>query len=367
MFKRLKYGIAGLLALWHITTAYGRAETADGSIPPSYHWGRGISWPDANFNLGGYVNVLYKHPERLQDKFSLDQWSFFLTWSPHRRLRFFSEIEVDDWLSTVQVNSIEQSLKVERLYMDWLATESTTVRVGKYLTPVGRWNVIHAAPLMWTSTRPLVTKIGLFSPHLNGIMLTQKVQVGERNLDISVYADNSSQLDVLDKERGFDNAFGGRLNFELSEYLQLGASFINFEHEKLQVDELTPATEDAEELEQTVGIARDNLFGADLLWKQDGYEVAVEAIYRASDGYQGDEKGLYIQGVVPLTEQVFAVGRYEHLEGKHRYVPIATDIGIAGLAWRPYVPLAIKAEYRLGVGNEQVAPSGFFTSISMFF
>ncbi|MDD5271195.1 MAG: hypothetical protein PHU14_00620 [Methylovulum sp.] len=346
MVKQLQLSVTLLLMLGNLC----RSSWADTPIPPSYHWGRGISWPAAGFNLGGYANFLYQHPEQRTDALKLDELSLLISWSPWQRLRFFSEIELDDWLSTTNSNSFGQAIRGERLYVDWLATETTTLRLGKFLTPIGRWNVIHAAPLIWTTTRPLVTNEQLFSHHLNGAMLTQRIQLNERNLDISIYADHSSQFDVFDSANtGFDTAFGGRVNFELSEAWQIGLSIIDFTYE------LYPKAD------------RNELFGVDFMWKKDGYEVSAEAIYRDADDRQGHEKGLYLQGIVPLAKHVFAMGRYEYLNGSHQFIATDTHIGVVGLAWRPYVPLVLKAEYRLGIQNELVAPSGFFTSISMFF
>lgn len=348
MVKFLHPGITlSLLMLWQSTW---HASWADTSIPPSYHWGRGISWPDADFNLGGYVNVSYQHPEKLANELKLDELSLFLTWSPHHRIRFFSEIEVDDWLSTRQSESFSHVLKAERLYVDLLASETTTVRLGKFLTPIGRWNIIHAAPLIWTTTRPLVTDETLFSPHLNGIMLTQRFQLNEHNLDVSIYSDHSARLDIFDSSTtGFGSAFGGRINFELSETSQIGLSYIDFN------TEVSPNAD------------RNDLVGVDFLWKKDRYEVSAEAIYRHSGDSQGQEQGFYLQGIAPLAGHVFAIGRYEYLNGTHHFITTDTHVGVAGLAWRPFVPLVFKAEYRFGAQNGAVAPSGFFTSISMFF
>jgi len=349
MFKHLKSATALLFYLGSGCFSYSPADTPGDSMPPSYQWGRGFSWPAANLNLGGYFNASYQQPESLKNKTTLDELSLFITWSPHQRVRFFSEVEVDDWLSTEGIDTLNNAIRAERLYVDLLATESTTLRVGKFLTPVGRWNITHAAPLIWTTTRPLVTERRLFTSHASGLMLTQKFDISDHNLDVSVYVDDSTDLDVLDNQLGFENAVGGRMTFDISEQLQIGASFIDYKNKTV-----THKT-------------RNDLFGLDLLWKKDGYEIEMESIYRTADDNQGHERGLYIQGVVPLFEHFFAIGRYEYVSGTHRYIPTHTDIGVTGLAWRPFTPLVIKAEYLFGNQNQYVAPSGFFTSISMFF
>jgi hypothetical protein len=346
--KRLQLNIVLLLMLVLCRISDSFAEGS--SIPPSYHWGRGISWPDAHFNLGGYGNLGYEHPERQINQLVLEELSLFLTWSPHQRLRFFSEVEVDDLLSTASIARLSDSLRAERLFVDVLVSETTTVRIGKFLSPIGRWNVIHAAPLTWTATRPVVSDDRLFSPHLNGVMLTQRLQIGESNFDLSFYADHSSEFDVFDNSTtGFDTAFGGRINLETGNAWQVGLSYTNFSNE------ITPKLD------------RNDLLGVDFIWKENGYEAMAEAIYRHASDSQGQEQGFYTQGVIPLSEQFSAVARYEYINGTHHFVTSENHIGIAGLAWRPYVPLVFKAEYRFGASNDAIAPSGFFASISTLF
>lgn len=346
MFKGLKPVAALLFYLGQGLINYGFGED---SIPPSYQWGRGINWPSANLNIGGYINGLYQRPEGMQDKLALDALSIFITWSPHQRVRFFTEVEADEWLSTDRIDTLNNAIQAERLYVDLLASESTTFRLGKFLTPIGHWNLIHAAPLIWTTTRPLVNLPETFSPHLNGLMVSRKFDLGEHNADVSLYADSSGDFDVFDNAFGFQNAFGGRIHFEIFDHLQLGASFINFQNESLS------------------RLTRNNLYGVDLLWKNNGYEFELESIYRHASDNQGHEKGFYLQGVVPLVDDFYAVGRYEYLNGTHNFVATNTDVFVAALAWRPYVPLVIKAEYRFGEQNQFAAPSGFYSSIAMFF
>lgn len=350
MFKGLKSVMALVCLLGQAWAVVSAAPTQDASIPLSYRWGRGIDWPAQNLNIGGYFNSSYQKPERLSDQLALDSLSVFFTWSPHQRLRFFTEVEADEWLSTERVQTLNNAIQAERLYVDILASESTSFRFGKFLTPIGRWNIIHAAPLIWTTSRPLVNQPGSFSPHLNGLMLIQKFEIAELSGDFSVYADNSGEFDVFDAALGFQNAFGGRFNLDIADDLHLGLSFINFQNEALQTR-----------------LARNNLLGVDLSWKSNGYELAFESIYRHAEDQQGEEKGFFVQGVAPLVDSVYAVGRYEYLNGTHELIQTDTQVFVAALAWRPYVPLVLKTEYRFGEDNQLLAPSGWYSSIAMFF
>jgi hypothetical protein len=322
------------------------------SVTPNYQWGRGINLLSDRLTIGGYANASFEKVNAQNNNLTLNDLSLFISASPSDSIRFFSEIELEDVLSTNHISNFNTALKVERLYVDYLATDDLTVRAGKWLTSFGRWNVIHAAPLVWTTTRPFITDEQFFPAHSSGAMVSKKFTINEHNLDIAAYVDDSEHLDLRKDPIDFENAFGSRINMELTEQLQVGFSYLDFK--QADVDE-----------------ARNHLFGVDFLWRQNGYELQMEAGYRHNASVQGDEKGLYIQGVAPLGSQVFAVSRYEYLEGAHQVnftrLQSSTHAALAGLVWRPFVPLAIKAEYRIGSQNQAIAPSGFFTSIALFF
>lgn len=314
--------------------------------------------PDSHLNLGGYFHSSFKQlhtTQKPKNSAALDDISLFVSWSPHDRVRFFSEIELEDWLSTDTGIHLQSAFRVERLYVDLFASDSLSLRLGKFLTPFGYWNVTHAAPLVWTTTRPLATDEQLFPSHVSGVMINKSFSFDEQNLDIAIYADDSLMLDPHQDKLNFDHAFGGRIHYEVFEQLHLGMSYLAFNKKVIP------------------NRAINHFAGLDLLWKKNDYELQMEWNYRYAHDFQGSESNFYLQAVAPLPlgTQIFAVGRYEYLKGQHEIdatiIPSNTHIGVAGLTWRPFTPLAVKAEYRLGSGNQLIAPSGFFTSISMLF
>ena len=324
-------------------------ETTSPELLPHYQWGRGITWQAINLNLGGYFNAVYEHPQQFKESVSLNDLSLFFTWSPHQRLRFFAEIETENWLSTQGVDSLDNTLSTERLYLDILTSPASTLRLGKFLTPIGRWNLTHVSPLIWTTSRPLVTERRLFTSHVNGAMFTHRVDFNVHTLNVAFYLDESATLDAFDYQLGFENGVGSRVTLDINENLQIGASWLNFKNKSI-----TPKSSN-------------QLLGIDLLWKKNHYELEIEAIYRTAEDNQGTEHGLYLQSVVPLMNDFYAISRYEYVNGTHRYLPTITHIGVTGLAWKPFTPLIIKAEYLFGDNNQFVAPTGLFASVSMFF
>jgi hypothetical protein len=355
---RKRYHLLTIIVLWlsvcHPASAEHESQEAEGGY--AYHWGRGLSLPAANLTIGGYFKGAYEGPENQRDAVALDDLSLFITWTPHARLRFFTEIEPHDWLNSRDgVRSFTDALNIERLFVDFLITDTSSIRLGKFLTPFGRWNVIHSAPLVWTTSHPVITDNLFLVPRANGLMLNHTRIVNDHNLDISLYLDNSANLEPKTFDNvTFDKAAGMHINYELSEEVQFGASYLAYQN---------PADLD---------LPVHHLWGADFLWQHQGYEVMLESLYHLREGGNKhlEEKGLYLQGVAPLAGKLFAVGRYEYFD-TNAFTAFSSNntshIGVAGLAWRPYLPLVFKTEYRFGDNNKIVAPSGLFVSIAMFF
>ena len=359
-FKIIAVFIALLLGL---ASPYCFADSINTRISPTFHWGRGLTIAPANLNLGGYANLNYEHFDTQSDKASLDDLSIFFSWSPHAQIRFFTELEMESLISTHGIADFYDSFSLERLYVDFLFTGSFSARFGQFLTPVGIWNTIHASPLVWTTSRPIVTESQLFPSHTNGLMLTKQFIVNNQDLEFSLYIDYSDALDPrkLDNndndriapEVAFKHAFGTHIIYEPINSLKTGISYLAFKKRA------------------NIGASTNHLLGVDLFWKKRGYEVQLEFAYRTAEGQQGSEASGYLQSVMPLGNKFFAIARYEFVNGKHQYkssiVDGTTHVGIPALAWRPYIPLVLKAEYRFGSNNERLAPSGFFTSVSMLF
>jgi hypothetical protein len=204
-----------------------------------------------------------------------------------------------------------------------------------------------ASPLVWTSTRPVATN-NLFAEHATGIMLQGVIPLSERSIEYSVYSDYTSSLDP---KRGdapnFDNAQGLRLRYSLYDNLQIGFSYADF---ALMGDTNS----------------RNHLTGLDLAWSYQRFAINSEIVYRDSNNLSVSQHAWqgYIQGVSPLTESLYAVGRYEFFDQAQQQTGEAE---VLGLAYRPTPSLVMKVEYRLGKHNRQLAPDGLFASFTVLF
>lgn len=314
----------------------------------AYRLGRGYAVGDTGLRLGGYAAIQTALPQHRAWSFEVNDLSLFLTWDNGGRFHFFSELEAGDLLSAGEHQSLgvqNVHFEFERCYLDTLINNYLSVRLGKYLSPVGQWNSIHAAPLVWTSSRPVATE-NLFSTHGTGLMLYGSATFAQHLLEYSIYGDASNSLDVHRSENPFENAAGGHIRYFVSDALQIGASYANF-----TLNEHAPA--------------RSHLAGLDLAWRYHRYELSSELVYRNSQHaskphtWQG-----FVQSAIPLTQQWYAISRYEFFQQQQDRTG---QVGLLGLAYRPIPPLTWKLEYRLGSHNSALAADGFTASFAILF
>lgn len=324
--------------LWPIVPA---AET-DGIA--GYRLGRGYALGDTGIRLGGYASVAAAAPRSGPWAFDVNDLSLFTTWESGN-WRFFSETEISEVLTAGEhqgLSTRHAQFELERLYLDHVFDDAISVRFGKFLTPIGRWNLIHADPLVWTTTRPVAT-YRLFSRNATGLMLHGGFPVSGQRLDYAAYGTFTDSLDPYKSENPFENAVGGHLLYSATDNLELGMSYANYTlHEEPQ--------------------GRFNLVGIEGFWSYRHFEIDSEWVYR-SGGNQGLVQG-FVQGVAPLVSHWYLVGRYEYFQ--QQQAP-AGQVGVFGLAFRPIPPLVWKVEYRLGTNSSVTAPDGLYGSFAVLF
>ena len=309
-----------------------------------YTPGRGLGVGDTGLTLGGYSNLTLFRDEGEAARFSLEDLSLFVIWEPVARLRFFSELEYDN-VSTGdshgRAQSREESATVERLYLDLGVSDAVNLRAGIFLTPVGRWNLIHAAPLVWTTSRPLTTERP-FDPNLTGIMLSGSVFPSAGTLTYTVYDQFAGPIEGNPDFDPADHSVGGRLQYDADRGWSVGTSYL---------------------AALRSGDWR-HLGGLDFLWSQRPLEIMGEAVLEAGSG-GAPQWGFYLQPVLALTTRLALVARYEHYAAPGP--PPQVNIMTMGFAVRLVPTVVLKAEYQVVDRHTEVAPAGFRASIAALF
>ncbi|MCG6943144.1 MAG: hypothetical protein LJE69_18080 [Thiohalocapsa sp.] len=332
------------------------------SVPVhGYELGMGYPLPWGSVVAGGYATVRAGHLDGVPEKAAVEDLSLFLSGGIVPRWRFFTELELGNpvvWRNGGPTIA-DAEFHVERLYLDHSLTPRASLRLGKFLTPIGRWNLIHAEPLVWSIFRPLTTA-SAFARNASGAELIGTRSLTASELEYRLWADDSQALDrapggdetYLDAPvepnppNLFNQAGGLRLCWRaLDDDLQIGLSSALFNLRQRDGNRV--------------------LVGTDLFYRHAAWELTGEAVYRWGTNGAGDEWGGFAQVAAPLGGGLYAVlsGERFKAEGYDR----ATDSARVGLAWRPKPALTVKIEYQESGGEEELAPDGWLFSISALF
>lgn len=324
-----------------------------------YELGRGFRVPRLNLTLSGYVSLQLQNLATSETQFNMRDLSLITIWDPHPRWRFFSEMELENTFGIDDrgLNASDTEAELERLYIDYTINDAAIVRTGKYLTPFGRWNELHADPLVWTVNRPLVTTLAV-PDHGSGLTVHGQIPIQANGIEYHVYVDDSDDFDphhgdssfenlkVPGLSNDFNNAIGAQLRYHfLNDQAEIGASFANFEI--YDVD------------------GRQNMLGLDALYRWRRAEFSMESAYRISDSASDDhEWGTFVQAVLPLVWHWYTVARIEFYSSD--VVGRDTHQTTLGLAYRPVAATTFKLEYHDGSDSE-LTPDGWEASWSILF
>jgi hypothetical protein len=337
-----------LLALACLILA-GHSARADDDAREAltYRLGEGLRLPGTGLGVGGYSTASVDKLQHAPTQAKLDDISLFLWWEGEGRWKFFSEFDYENILSShdAERDGDEPYLALERIYIDYAFADAAKLRVGKFLTPIGRWNLIHATPLVWTSSRPLVT-LQTFPSNVTGLMLSGTLS-DLSGTEYALYASSGQEIRTNPDLDPFNEVLGAHLTLPPIGGARIGLSYASFEQKQSR-----------DETKQ--------LYGIDFVWAKNRYEISAEGVYRFSNnGRARDEKGAFVQVVVPLGDKLYAVGRYENF--RKALSPSATGLWVTGLNYRITPAFALKAEWIGSRHNSIGAPEGFMSSICVLF
>lgn len=356
----LRRGVAALLLAAACSSGATAAGAASVWQPAPYTLGQGLYFPQAGLRIGGYTDFNFYDVQGTRSSYNVRDFSLFLTQDIGAQWQLFAEIEAANPVSSRGRTDVDDAeLDIERLYADYHANQYVNFRFGKFLTPVGEWNLVHADPLTWTISRPLSTAAA-FALHAAGAMMFGTLPVHGNDLDYWMFADDSKNLDIGDDQNNaytnfgttetlqnnFRQAIGGRVLYHLAGgALSIGASALSYELEAPR--------------------SRYFLSGLDFNWTTRYIGLTGEAIYRSGTDDRPDERGGFVQTEIPLWRRFYLIERYERYRSS---TPAQTStIRTTALNFKPVEGIVLKLEYRDGSDNLLLAPSGWLASAAILF
>ncbi len=316
-----------------------------------YHFGQGLL-VGKDFFFSGYGNFLYEAPKDAPAAVSIDDLSLFVSGRVNQWINPFFEIEVSGTTLWQQGNGSRSNGYVipERIYDDVRITESDAVRVGKILSPVGDWNLIHAAPLVPTTTRPLTTYWG-FSEYATGISWLHENLQGS-GADWQLYSQPGNEWFPRPNDiapRHYSNVWGGHINWPMGLVDKIGLSF--------QHGELTATG------------GNYSLFGINARKTFGKLKLESEAVTSQRSGNaalaHGNEWGIYGLADYAITPRWHGLFEWEHYQD--HLVDQHSRNTLLGIAYKPESSVVWKLEYVHQYGISQDIPTGWKASLSALF
>ena len=330
LFKRLAIGsVVLLLTLCKTAFAEDPARFIDG------------------FSFGGYYSAGIMLPRELPTQATIDEISLITKWENDSRFKFFSELELEkplSWNHDDGLNTHGSLIDLERLYIDYGYSDKVNIRLGRFLTPVGRWNMLHAPPLVWTSSRPLATS-RLFPTSTNGVMVFGAVPLSTSAFEYSFFIEGLQDQDNDKDEIKFRDVKGARFTF--GESFNLGLNFLTF-------TEREPTSRSYE------------MLGLDFITNFNKIEILGEGYQRWKSDNSDGGSGAYLQTAVPLPglNNWYGVARIETL---HRPGEGYSERWLLGATWRIKPTQLFKLEFTGGSADQPESPRGFLSSFTVLF
>lgn len=296
-----------------------------------YELGQG--WHGGNYYTSGYANIELAAPFNTPAKLSMDDLSVFAGGRINRWVNPFTEVELSKYTLIQQGGgSANGDVLVERLYNDALLSEHDTLRTGKILTPLGDWNLVHAAPLTPTITRPYSTARG-FDAYVSGINWVHDPEDGTTP-DWQLYWQPDSEWfkrPAGQAPRNFHNVLGGHVNIPFGLIDKVGASI---QHGTLV---------ETGETFILYGVNANKSFGELKLESEAITSHFSGAVLPGTTRYHGTESGIFVLADYAITSKWHGI-----LEGEHyqdHTVDSSSRNTLLAITFRPSAPMVWKLEY----------------------
>jgi hypothetical protein len=316
-----------------------------------YQVGQGL--PVGDFLFSGYLNVEALVPQSDVNMLTLDDVSLFFAGRVNRWFNPFVEVEISSVTLAQQGGGPKESghFVRERAYDDMLITDADTLRIGKILAPVGDWNLIHAAPLVPTTTQPLTAKEG-FSNYSSGLSW---LHVAPESLlpDWQIYLQPGQEWlihPVAVTPRQYRNVYGAHLNWNTNLFDKAGLS--------VQHGTLVSTDESY------------TLFGGNIRRTFGKWVLLSEATTSQWSGgnaprFHDTEQGLFVLADYTIAPSWHGIAEWEHFQDHQKVVPSRNIL--VGAAYTPRPAIVWKVEYVDQMGVSHDIPTGWQASFSVLF
>jgi len=293
-----------------------------------YQLGKGLQVGSLPLYIGGYFSFEYEHSYGKNRSLTLDDVAVML-YGDYNNFSYMIELEAEDLYNEVygdeESEEVQDHFHIERFYVDYEFNDRYMLRVGKYNSPIGFWNLNPINVLRDTSSSPTIVE-QLFPVFSSGIDL-RYTQEKEMSTTIHFIAQENKDIETLINDDIYNN-------FDVNRHYGAGVTLQN----------------DAMSYQFSAGYFR-------TLMDDEYYYLLAAFKYQDSSfklqgeiGTQFSEDESTIPYIAYLQYAKYFQEKHEaivRVESYHNKIEDRSDnFVVLGYTYRPLYPIALKSEYQ---------------------
>jgi len=309
-----------------------------------YTLGEGYQVGELPMYVGGYFSLDYRKKDE-QSRYRLDDIAL-LSYGGNDTISYLVELEFKEYYvhyneDNISWSTTDRRLYLERLYFDYVFNDETQIRLGKFNSPIGLWNLVPINVLRETTSNPISTEI-IFPQYTTGVNLNYtRFDEGEFRLDLILQ--NNTPLDDEYNNYDIDKHYALGLNYEINDFTYI----FNTGYFAKREDYIGP--HDFAYAQLSLG------------YESEQFELLSEFGLQQSN--EGDMNlAAYVQGVYRFTPEHIGILRLESY--KDELTGLNDSFAVVGYTYRPLYPIALKSEYQQHNRNSE---NKFIFSFSVLF
>ncbi|MBN2824501.1 MAG: hypothetical protein JXQ76_04185 [Campylobacterales bacterium] len=307
-----------------------------------YQLGHGLEL-NPYLTMGGYFSSKYENSKSTKE-YMIDDVAILAYGRLGERFSYLVELEAAEfWVRNFGNDTIQKNMtfRIERAYVNYKYNDYFSIKAGKFITPIGFWNLNPITVLKDTTSNPRYAS-EIYPKFTTGAMVYGYLPFDE-SIEYNAFIQKNKDLDKGYNNIQTDDYYG----MELKKHW--GDLTIGLNMGKYELDE-------------------ENMkyFGASLKYETSHLQILSEyahLIYNplSNSSDEHDKYAYYIQGRYKLNAKHYLVGRYEKFEDE--FAGVDESVKIIGYNYRPIYPISIKCEYQLRENDN----NSLIVSFSMLF
>ncbi len=293
----------------------------------SYQLGNGMQVGELPLYVGGYFSLDYRYKDG-ENRYRIDDIAF-LAYGGYEKISYMAELEYKEFYTLSEKDDAyttqkDTRLHTERLYGDYNFNENYMLRLGKFNSQIGFWNLLPINVLRDTSSNPYTTDI-IFPRFTTGLYAAY-----------NSYNNAEIQIDLtIQHNEDLDPSYN---NYTMDEHHSLGTTYtqenISLKASIGMFDKYT-STNTTQVLYYAL---------VSLKYETEKFQFMSELGSQKSTQEYTTPYAFFAQGVYHLNQEHAGIIRLESYEDKVQNTQ--DNIAIFGYTYRPLYPIAFKTEYQ---------------------